>query len=74
MAILKVTVTGMINETVIGNDAKVEKYLTNLKKIQQGLVSREDMKAYRKETIGIIPILILLILLKNFAKHINPTA
>jgi len=42
----------MVNESFIGDDKEVEKYLLNLKKIQQGLVSLEDMKAYRKETTG----------------------
>ena len=49
MANLKVIVSGMINETFIGNDKEVEKYLLNLKKIQDEKVSPEDMKAYRKE-------------------------
>lgn len=45
---LKVIVTGMVTETFIGNDKEVEKYLTNLKKIQQNLVSPQDMKEYKK--------------------------
>jgi len=48
MSNLKVIVTGMVNETFVGNDKEVEKYLTNLKKIQQNLVSPKDMKEYKK--------------------------
>ncbi len=49
MANLKVTVTGMVIDTFIGNDKEVEAYLLNLKAIQDQKVSSEDMKAYRKE-------------------------
>lgn len=48
MTTLKVIVTGMVTESFIGSEKEVEKYLTNLKKIQQNLVSPQDMKEYKK--------------------------
>lgn len=47
--ILKVTVTGFINEEFIGNDNQVEKYLLALKKRQDAEYSLEDLKWYKKE-------------------------
>lgn len=47
---IKVTVTGLFNETFTGTDEEVESYLLSLKRKQDALVDREQMEMYRYET------------------------
>ena len=46
---LKVTVTGYVNNVFVGTDEQVEKYLIDLKKQQESNIDSFDLKAYRKE-------------------------
>ena len=45
--LLKVEVTGMIEDTFTGNDKEVEKYLTNLKKMQISALSTAQAAEYK---------------------------
>lgn len=45
---LKVTVSGMVDNVFVGTDKEVEKYLIELKKIQDANVEVNDMKEYKK--------------------------
>jgi hypothetical protein len=45
MKILKVTVSGFINETFVGNDVEVQTYLEKIKSIQD---SKLDVTSYKK--------------------------
>lgn len=49
MKYLKVTVTGYINTTFIGNDDEVHAFLKILKKQKDALISAEQLKKYKKE-------------------------
>jgi len=45
---LKVTITGMLEEVFVGNDAQVFKYLSELKKMQISMADKEDVTAINK--------------------------
>lgn len=46
---LKVEVSGLIDETFIGYEDEVEKYLKQLKEKQMLLINVDDLKFYKKE-------------------------
>lgn len=45
----KVTISGYINETFVGTNEQVEKYLVAIKKRQMSCVSEVDLKFYNKD-------------------------
>jgi hypothetical protein len=47
---LKVTVTGYINETFVGTEPEVEKFLLELKRRQLEMLAAEDLKLYKSVT------------------------
>lgn len=47
---LKVTVSGLYDETFIGNEVDVEKYLKSLKERQINNMTKENLDFYKKNT------------------------
>ena len=46
---LKVTVSGLYDETFIGNEVDVEKYLKSLKERQINNMTKENLDFYKKK-------------------------